>query len=526
MLQVWLCALCDHVASRKFRIASHGQRAHQVAGKSLLRFLEACKQLSSSGLRTTSKSKVLKLMGACSTSRTVFSAVKNVLRGHLIDVDDQPTLDLKPSVVTRMDRISLTDRANKASSETRPSQCHPFISHGRGQTSALLKQRGLVHSFVGVELCDLSKVFLELGKGSTSDKTLSARHIHRFIDFGLNEQADLSEEQVLCSDVLARRFEVQVQDVFMPNTMKNHASSILDLINLCFARKELQEAFPPHKRQSLNQAKEVWMAMKRRADRLAAKVQKRKILSAPVTEAPLNYALMYLEQTRGSGTLDDCLTSAESGNATNSQQATIICCLAIFLGLHGQRRCAAENLTLQELETAQRCHGLYLVTIERHKTDKEQGGSTMALFEHQFLAMLRYGRARARASTEETVFVLRTLRGKLLSNPFDPLTKFVRARTQFKDGIHFNTFRQTIETNKKFAGVTISGKQCDAIHSYLGHSKTVSKKNYEFRTPSVICSDASEVNNTLFQVTAYQIVEAGTLPKLLPSNALGKYNPS
>jgi len=463
---------------------------------------------------------VSKLMGAYARSRATYEIVRRVLEGHLIEVPDDPGQARSRPPLTRATKRVTFGTARNTQESVRSSDLHPYSSHGRGRTSSLLREKGIVHSFVNVELCTISQIFLKLARPADGEKQLCAQHIHRFIQFGRSQEPELSEEQVVCSDILPRRFENEVKDALMPNSLKNHASSMIDLINLCFTAKELQPAFPPTIRSALNKAKEQWYSIKRNAEKLARRVQRRNIVSYAPPELQVYLALSYLHTIRSSGDMEKMLAAAEDRTLDPQKEATLMCCLAIFLALHGQRRCAAENLRLSELLAAQRHHGRYCVTIGRHKTDLTQGGAVLALAELHFEALLRY--AQARAKWTDDGLVLRTLDGRYISNIFQPLQDYMRARIVRNQPIRFNDFRKCIETNKKFAGEALTDKQCDSIHVYLSHSRTVTKQFYEYRTPAIVCQDAREVENTLFQTAVYQLIESDSSPNLLPGSALGK----
>jgi len=548
-VKVFLCSLCDHVASRRFRIESHGTAVHGIGAAGKQCYLKRCNNLSKRGHRFTSRSKVLKLMGPYATSKNTYLMVENVLKKHMIHVSNDGLEDKAPPVTKHVEplragpclnqtpvgfphasanatgallQVELCDTTTVQAPRCELGQAfsHPFSPHGRGHTSAMLKRIGLVHTFVGVELCVLSKIYMKLHDAALSDRQLGAQQLHRFIEWATRE-GNCTEEAAISSESLARQFELKVRDVMMPNSIKNHCNSILEMIKLCSTRKQLAAAFPPSQRQSLNRARDEWHRIKRDSEKLARRVQKRRVMTTPAMEAPLFWTSVYLQKLRTSEELGECLAAVGKGSATPRQISIILCVICCFFALHGQRRCVAEEVRISEVTAAVRHHGRFVLRVSKHKTTLDTGAANLALQESQFAVMLAYANARAEKCSADGA-LLRTLDGKGVRSPFEPLLEFVRARSHFPDRLTFNTFRKAIETCKKYAGGEISGAQCDQIHSYLKHGRAVTRQHYEFQSDAVICGQAREVENALFQEALFQAVQQDALPGLLPSSALGQ----
>lgn len=479
-------------------------------------------------------------MGPYATSKTVFAMVKNVLQGHNYEVEGEgneissPTKTLstmrsaeirrchssKKCVITAGRLDNCLEKASAKITPLQPSSVqHPFNSHGRGTTSSLLQKAGMVSSFVGVQLCTLSEIYIKLSDAAQSEKVLSAQHIHRFICWGMKTAPSLAQEKILMSGSLAREFEDKVKKIFMPNTLKNHASSILELIKLCATKRELRDAFPPTNRTALNKARDEWLRIKRESEKQARRVQKRKLMTTVLPEAPIFWTLAYLRQLRTTEDMSNCLEAVKRGIATPRQTNTIVCAICCILALHGQRKCVADNMKLSELQSATSKRGRLIIRVEKHKSTLNSGPANIALRQDQYNLMLNYGTLRCKTPED---FVVRTPDGKLLPRPFEPLLEYVRARSFSTESISFNSFRKTIETGKKFSVGSLTDNECDMIHNYLKHGKRVTKLHYEFQTPEVVVQGAEQVESTLFQVAFFQAVESNALPGILPENALGK----
>lgn len=513
-------------------MASHGSSVHKLGPDKLEGYLKDCYALSKRGPRTSTPQKVLELMGAYSSSQSVIACVKRVLEGHMIHVKPEPggTGEITQCIASTPEishdaTLEVGSQQPDAPREVQLStMAHPYVPRGRGATSELLKAAGLVHSFVGIKLCLLSRMYLRLRDAPHGERTLSARHIHRYISYGLDQSPfGQKEEGVLSNAEMARQFEDKVKPLIMPNSLKNHANSILDLIRLCTTDKGMKDLFPPTKRQCLNKAQLEWQRIKRDAEKKSRSVQRRKILTTPEIDAPVYLILCYLNQVLTSGEVDTCLEAVRRGNATQEQVGSIICAISTLFALHGQRRCVAENMTVTELEKAERYHGKFIVRCEKHKTSVASGPANMALKEHQYQLMLTYAQARG-VNSQGNLPLLRTPAGRLPGKQFGPLNQFLRARMRFTGTITHNSIRKTIETNKRFAGGGVSSQQCDSIHTYLTHGRNVTKSFYEFQTGPIVCEGAKQVENVLFQVAVFQAIESDALRGLLPASALGKLN--
>lgn len=388
----------------------------------------------------------------------------------------------------------------------------------RGESTRLLKEAGFVHSFVGVSLCRLAQIYHKYAEQETSAafRRANEQKIHRYIAWCADRGR--GEFESMKSTSLASDFWRKLSAIMKPNSVRNHCAAMCDLIHALSATKAARREIPVAYRKNLQPVWRHWNLLKRKTEKKGRLLQRRKMLTQPFCDAPVYFTALFIHEKTMSGEVEQCLRDVKSHSACDSDVRLILCVIASVLALHGQRKVSALGLTFEEIEKASYYNGRHVVRIEANKTGDAFGPSVLALKRGQYDLMKRYAEGRHCKPHDA---ILADLRGRRCSSYFKPLEEFIAEKSGDKKApkVTFNWFRKTLETNRKLGA---SSHDSSLVTSYLSHSKDVSKKHYEYKTDSIIFSEAQEVESVWFQVCLLSCYGKGTFTDLLPEHCLGK----
>lgn len=505
-LKTIFCTLCDHIACRKFRLKSHAVAKHGFDKESqkMKKYVKRCEHLSRRGFRKVPKSKLLSILGERAFSPDAVSIAQIVVHGLGYKITGSEGIGKQQSC--------------ESSQENQIKEVHEDSSKlSRRDSLQLLKKSGFVHSFVSVKYCRLAQLYEEFcdAEVTPANKLATKQKIHRYVDWAVSKGN--SEFQALRSKQLATDFCTEIARIMKPNSVRNHCAAITDLITVLTSTKAARREIPKAYRSSLQTARFHWNFLKKRSEKKARVLQRRKMVTTPFEDAPGYLAALYIHEKRKSGDLEQCLLDVEAHRATDEDARLILSVLAAILCLHGQRKVSALALTFEEICKASYHNGRHIVRIQVNKTSDAFGPSVLGLKRSQYDLFKRYGEARHCAPGDA---LLTNLKKKPCRNYLTLLEDFVESRRGARPKLFFNSFRKTLETNKKLGAST---HDTGLVSSYLSHSPDVSRKHYEFKTDPVIFEEAQEVESIWFQLAALTVLTDPQLNEALPKHCLGKY---
>lgn len=483
---------------------SHAIAKHKVKDSNLAEYTRRCQLLSQSGLRISSKLKVLKLLGrhACSPSH-VKSAIK-VLRGHMVHIGR-----LRLTQPKRPSRMRLPPKQPKI---TAPQDS------GRRRTTARLRDAGFIHDFTSLTVSKLASVFGKVHPQARSPKAVAATQmVERYLKWA--EGMGWSATNAILSSELPIEFFKQLGQILQPNSLRNHASSVIELLNLGQTESVLSPFFPPSKRKALRSAKKIWASLKNSAEKEARRVQRLKTRQLAFKNAPLYAICVYLEEIwKNDKFADNCSLLKcrfQMGRMLSQEDSEKfrenLCVLSLYLGLHGQRKSTAFRILPEELAQAQEMEGRFIISAKHHKTFASSGPALVALKYHQLQAFQLFADARAAISEPDTP-IISSLSGKEPSDVFTPINKYLEDRHGINLKITFNWLRRTVESNKDTICQDIGQAEryrasAEMISGYLVHGSEAVQHHYDFQTARKVIMKSAEVDNVLAQLIAIELLQ-------------------
>lgn len=473
----------------------HAFVKHKIKMKSnkMNLFVRKSLDLSKSSWRFTTKSRVLTLMGRFAQRKRLYSMVKSVLKGHLVAIKKK-TAHIDPFLQIKCD----------GQSEDVPDD----FSNSRRKVRHGLSEHGFVVNLSEERLCNLACAYDKL-RGASDPA--GPRLLHRILVWA--KARGLSEVGAFYSTKLAIEFHNEARAVLKPNSVRNHAQTMCNFIGLALTAPTLKSIFPTTKRSRLKKARDEWQKIKNLNEREGRREQRRKMKCLEFKPVPVSHICEFLKNARESGLINQCFNQIEDSMLENKNEFFqqnvpyyfILCVLALYIALTGQRLCAALNLTLSEVFDAVKTEGVVILKIKTHKTSKSMGPARIALKCHQYEDLLRFCKLRREMKTaEDTVLVSPT--GKKPSNLMKPLELFLRKTGHFHQKITFNWFRSTIETSLHLSTLqTEAASNC--IPAQLGHGVQVAKLHYRFHSDSATVSDSRRVENVLAQLVVIDMLK-------------------
>ncbi|KAK3924302.1 Phosphomethylpyrimidine synthase [Frankliniella fusca] len=473
---------------------THALAKHNIKLRSarMERYVRQCLRLSQSSWRWTTKARILSLMGIYAQQKGLYKIVKRVLKGHLVGIKKRER-NVKP--------------CSEDQSEARSETCRTDFKNSRSQVRRGLSEHGFVMNFSGEKLCLLSRLYDQLrGKSDPAGPQL----VHRVLAWA--KQRGHSEVSAFYDPSLARDFHDEAKCILKPNSIRNHAQSMCSLIGHALTSAKLRPIFPITRRYRLKRARDEWQKIKNLNEREGRKQQRFKMKSTEFSPVPIFHVCQFLHDTRESGKIAQCFTLLENAinangkidSSHNEAYCLILCILALYLCLTGQRLCAALNLQLSEVFEAVHTEGVAVLKIRTHKTSRSMGPARIALKSHQYEDLLRFCKIRREMKLSEQS-VLVTLGGKRPSNLMKPVDSYLRANCLSDQKITFNWFRSTIETCLHLSSLQ-SEAASDCVPAQLGHGVQVAKLHYRFQSDSATVSDSRRVENVLAQLVAFESV--------------------
>lgn len=480
---------------------SHATAKHKIKDSGLLEYTRRCQLLSQSGLRISSKLKVLQLLGrnACSASH-VRSAIK-VLKGHMVHIGRFRHIQPKrPSTM----RLSAKQPAMTAPQD-----------NGRRVTTSKLRTAGFIHDFTTVTLSQLASEFGKAHPRAGTPKAIAATQmVERYIKWA--EGKGLSASNAILSRELPIEFFKQLGEILQPNSLRNHAVSAIELLNIGPLTQGLAAYFSPFKRGAVKSAKKIWTNLKKSVEKEARRVQRVKVRQLAFKNAPLQAICEYLESSWKNDTVaENCRIlkmKFEQGRMLSYEDSKRfrenLCILSLYMALHGQRQSTAFRLRPAEVLHADQLEGRAIISAHSHKTFSSSGPALIALKGHQLQAFQLFVDARAAISQQDTP-VISSISGKKPSDVFQPLCHYLVNVHGINKKITFNWLRKTVETNKDLVldHTENSDRYREAtsmISGYLLHGPNAVQNHYDFQTARKVVMKSREVDSVMSQLIAIE----------------------
>lgn len=445
-------------------------------------------------------------MGPYSASKSHYKVVKGVLRGHLIDVPGSP-------VAYRSPRVGECPKTFKQIPETPNSL---MVGKGSRQRKAVLASVGFTPEISEQELGHVATLFLAEerhgGYRSPSHALASAKMVQRFIDWSVQAvPGQRDEKSILLCEERPLEYAAVLAKVFQANTRRNHCRAMVALFELATVNLRVKQAFgtTPFIHRKLVSLKELWSELKRKDATTARAEQRFKMRSEQFKNAPIKVIMDFLVEITPL-----VETYVENWNIhdlrSHEEIKAVNCFVSIVMALHGQRLCAAVNLTAEEVLNAREIQGRFVVRVKNHKTAKFHGPAAICLRAAHFAVFKNIAEFHRRRSDGD---------GKLLNAPKGQACKILfqqvneRIKVDFPDfpGLTFNLIRKTIETNSHLA-ISYSGDAASKdLNHYLNHGRSVSDLYYRFRTDSHILSEAKVVETVISQLLCMDMARCGQL---------------
>jgi hypothetical protein len=358
-------------------------------------------------------------------------------------------------------------------------------------------------------LCQPARVFKEVellrAKRSPQGTLSTAKMVHRYVHWSQMRKPFLSEANSLLSTELPMDFMHEMSAIFRPNTLKNHAGAMIAFLDQAQYQREIKELFgcSPSVRPKLAAVREVWTRLKQRHEREARQVQRETVRAGQLRNVPVK--LMY-DFLIANSALSDLHTAL-----LPSERSTADCVVATLLALHGQRLCAAINLTAGEVLDASQVNGnSKVIRIKDHKTRRSHGPAAICLREREYRVF--HGLARQRASLAgRSAPLLTAPPGKGCQALFAPVNEYITRELPDWQGLTFNLVRKTIESNvhlAPFSGQQAAGTQ---VNAYLLHGKAVTALYYAFRSDTQVAAEALAVQSILAALVVLDLARDGEL---------------
>lgn len=467
------------------------------------------------GVRLTSKRKVLSLMGRFATSRTHLTVAYSVLRGHLIFTAPPfraegeickvtPAPDLHPVLPVQRDRL--------------------VSAPGSRQTRTVLTSLGISPETSEASLGEAASLFLErdslVHDKSRATSLAKAKLIQRYLDYCKNVLKSRKDEvSILLSEKLPLDFMQSLNAVFRPNTRRNHAGAMVSLFECALYDPTLRDFLgsSPFLKTKIAAVKDVWAQMKRKDAKEARVEQRLKIRSEGFRDAPVMEMVNFL---RDFSRKVEVISNDWDRHVTIFPEELSImqCYVATVLSLHGQRLCAALELTTGEVLSASEVLGRFVIRIKKHKTARFHGPATVCLRALHYHVLKKL--AEFRSHRGETK-LLHAAPGKASRSLFAPLDAYIRMNYSSFPGTTFNLVRRTLESNAHLAVAGGTDRARADINQYLNHGRGVSELYYRYRTDDHVASEAEVVESVLSQLLSLDMARYRQLD--LPSTWRGEY---
>lgn len=387
-----------------------------------------------------------------------------------------------------------------------------------------IEAAGLVGDVAEQDLCATAKAYrdlqLKLKRISPQTANAQARMLHRFLKWARTTHGAYKDADLLLNLELAEDFVSLLRKTLSPYSVKNHAASLVSCLDQLLMdqefRGELGLSYPS--KPKIQEAKALWSSLKNRNEKEARTIQRAKLRSGTYRNVPINLVYHFL-----------CVNSHKCEQITKNwnnhiydaspqDMGLVQAYCSIILALHGQRLCAALNLTAKAVGEAGRASGLRVVRIAEHKTKKSYGPAAVALRPKHFVVFK--GLARYRLDVEgPTARLLQAPRGRAGRVLLAPVENHLAARCPGWAGITFNSLRVTLETHAYLAS-TNNNDAPKRVSSYLLHTQRVSDLHYSYRSDDRVASQALAVQEVLCQLLIMDLARDGTIP--VPSDFRGE----
>ena len=452
-------------------------------------FVKKCKDKNRRGVRYMTKKSLDGLLGGYASSPSHVSVARKLLK-HLSG--------------------RLRDTANESENVEQDAIEQPTDQANRRQSRQAIARAGLVSDFDDSEIEGLAAFYkdFESKQGNRTAQSIqaTAHMIHRFFTWAHKETGgSKSELQILLNSDLISEFGQVMSRLFKPNTVKNHAVALSNLIDVILWSREAKDlvAFHPQMKEGLKHSKEVWDNLHRKSQKSARALQREKTRSGKFQNAPILCILRFMMQTARN--LGEEFSSQPAAKPTICElpKELLVCLSACYLAIHGQRLCAAQNLKLNEINDAKNVQGRFVVRIQKHKSFRFHGAAAIALRPHQYATI----KAMAELYGHQGHAFPRVGPGTGCGDLLRPLQRHLTSRFSDLPPITFNAIRKTIESNKFL--VSGGDRAKSKITSYLMHGRQVTELHYAFKTDENVVLESRLVEEVLSNLAVLDLIREG-----------------
>lgn len=335
--------------------------------------------------------------------------------------------------------------------------------------------------------------------------------LHRYLDWVRNSYLTDSDAQILLNHEWAEDFISVLKKTYKAYTVKNHAASVASCLELLLTdqtfRVELGLSYPS--KPKIQEAKNVWITLKRNNEKDARAMQRAKIRSGTYRDVPVSTIFDFLLANHSK--VDAIIENWDNHVLVSLPHdlGLVKAFCSVILALHGQRLCAALNLTSKAVTEPARSSGLFIIRIQDHKSKRAHGPAAVALRPEHYAVF--HGLARYRIAEEGPYAKLLTAPGnKAGQSLLAPVEAHLCARHPGWSGITFNLLRKSIETNA-FLANSSDFDPAKAVSSYLLHTKGVTDLHYAYRSDARIVAESHTVQDVLAQLLVMDLVRAGVI---------------
>lgn len=499
---------------------THAVSRHAVPPGSarLMRYTVQCHSLSKSGLRKTSKRKVLQLMGTAARSAKHYRLVRRVLKGHMITVGDasSPVGDDHEEHVDGEDTEDVEPRARSGGRPARTT---------KKEFESTLK----LTQFDATNMCDVATRYKQMNSGreaSMGPDTVSAnaRMVDRFFSWAMHNTSYEEEGSLLLCTDRPVQFLTAMRKVAAPNTLRNYCNAMLSCIGTASTHAEFSSLFAGKRlfRKRLQQVAEVWSKLKNQYEKTARQNQRCLVRAGRFQNAPIRLILQYLCEFAEK--FDEHVKEGQTSVNLSSPSDPLICAVACILALHGARLVCALNMKVSEVrDAATPTNNRHVIRVARHKTARFSGPAPLALTQGQYRLIKALADLRSRGDGEKRdVPLLPKLSGRACQVLFKDANAYLALHAPGVKPLTFNMIRKTVHSNEFLISGEAEGSVAKKnVSTYLCHGRGVASMHYTFRSDKAVVAEAASVEAVVATLAALDMIRDGTIP--LPG-CHGKYS--
>lgn len=366
------------------------------------------------------------------------------------------------------------------------------------------------------ELCTTASLYrefqLRLHRVSAQTANGQARLIHRYVRWAQSSYTSKNDADILLNHEFAENFITVLRRLFRPYSIKNHAAAVASCLDLLLCdqdfRSELGLSYASKPR--IQSAKDVWLSLKRTDERVARSLQRAKVRNGSYRDVHVKslFDFLCINDHKVDAIIKSWGDQLFADSPTPHDMDLVQAYCALILAMHGQRLCAALNLTARAVTDAVRASGVHVMRIVNHKTSRTSGPAAVGLRPSHYRVFRALARLRI-AQHGSDAKLLQAPKNRASKVIFAPVDRHVAAIHPGWEGLTFNALRVTLETHSYLANSSSVATDPDkCVSSYLMHSKKVTDLHYSFRSDSRVAAEAYSVQGVLAQLLLMDLARA------------------